>query len=156
MHRNALLVLDANDSDLCNYGWRLDSDHPTTAVRFARGRKMRSAPDLFNEIAAACQFPYYFGENWPALAECLGDLEWVKSSRFLLIITHFEAVLADEATEMGAFRRALGSAIDSYNRERKNPDSSDSLFQILIHSNLNKISKIEESLKLGSPLVLSI
>jgi len=55
---------------------------------------MRIVRDLFDELAAACQFPYYFGENWPAFAECLGDLDWMNSLRFVLIITEFEEVLA--------------------------------------------------------------
>jgi hypothetical protein len=157
MHQNALLALDANDSDLCNYGWRLASGHPATAVRFARGSKMRIASGLFDEIAAACQFPYYFGENWPAFAECLGDMSWLNSSRFVLIITHFEEVLADEKFEMSALGRALRTAISAYNDERKNPDSNDSLFQILIQSKLDdKQLNDPRTAGIGSPLALQI
>jgi len=110
-YQNALFVLDAIESDLCDYGWKIASDNPDTAVRFVRGNKMRGVDGLFDEIAAACQFPWYFGENWPALAECLGDLDWINSSHFVLIITRFPEVLADEQVEVPAFGRALGDAI---------------------------------------------
>ena len=64
-YQNALFVLDAIESDLCDYGWKIASDNPDTAVRFVRGNKMRGVDGLFDEIAAACQFPWYF---WGELA----------------------------------------------------------------------------------------
>ena len=105
---------------------------PSDSGTVCAGQQNEIASGLFDEIAAACQFPYYFGENWPAFAECLGDMSWLNSSRFVLIITHFEEVLVDEKFEMGALGRALRTAISAYNEERKNADSNDSLFQILI------------------------
>ena len=44
------------------------------AVRVLRGRNMRSTEGFYNELAAALQFPLYFGKNWDALDECLADL----------------------------------------------------------------------------------
>ena len=46
-------------------------------VRTVRGRKMRTVGRLFDEMAAALQFPHYFGENWPAFDECLADIDWL-------------------------------------------------------------------------------
>ena len=46
-------------------------------VRTVRGRKIRTVGRLFDEMAAALQFPYYFGENWPAFDECLADIDWL-------------------------------------------------------------------------------
>jgi len=36
------------------------------AVRLVRGHKSRAVDGLFDEFAAALQFPYYFGANWAA------------------------------------------------------------------------------------------
>ncbi|WIG55175.1 MAG: Barstar, ribonuclease (Barnase) inhibitor [Rhodanobacteraceae bacterium] len=33
--------------------------------------------DLLQRIAASLAFPETFGANWDALADCLGDLEWL-------------------------------------------------------------------------------
>lgn len=33
--------------------------------------------DLLRRIAATLAFPKIFGANWDALADCLGDLEWL-------------------------------------------------------------------------------
>lgn len=37
----------------------------------------RDKHDLLQRIAAALAFPKTFGANWDALADCLGDLEWL-------------------------------------------------------------------------------
>lgn len=35
------------------------------------------------ELAAALQFPLYFGKNWNALRACLQDLAWLKAQAYL-------------------------------------------------------------------------
>jgi hypothetical protein len=49
---------------------------------------------LFDEIAAACQFPDYFGENWNALRDCLADLEWMPAERYVIVVTSAESMAA--------------------------------------------------------------
>ena len=39
-----------------------------------RGRKMTTLRQLFDEFAAALQFPYYFGANKDAFDECLSEV----------------------------------------------------------------------------------
>ena len=57
---------------------------------------MRTVTAMFDEFSAVLQFPDYFGENWPAFDECLSDLSWMPSHRYVLIIPGAEEVLADE------------------------------------------------------------
>jgi hypothetical protein len=52
---------------------------PSLVVRFLRGSKMKTERGLFDELSAAFQFPYYFGDNWDALDECMADLSWLTS-----------------------------------------------------------------------------
>jgi hypothetical protein len=54
-------------------GWR----EAGLTVRCVRGRKMSRLAGLMDEFSAALQFPYYFGENWSAFQECLGDMDWL-------------------------------------------------------------------------------
>ena len=157
MYKNSLSILDISDFELCNYGWKIASERADTAVRFVRGNKMRRLDGLFDEISAACQFPYYFGENWPALSECLGDLDWIGSSNFVLVMTKFDEVLADEPIEIGAFARCLGSAVEIYNTAKKNSDCNHSVFQVMINASdidNNVIALLSK--ELGTPIMLRI
>lgn len=50
------------------------------------GQELQSRKGLFSAVAREFRFPGYFGENWDALADCLGDLEWLDADRFVLIV----------------------------------------------------------------------
>jgi hypothetical protein len=75
-------------------------EHPEAVVRRARGAKMRSMGAMFDELAAALQFPTYFGENWAALDDMLLDLDWLPSHDHLLIVTDAHELLADEPDDV--------------------------------------------------------
>lgn len=65
-------------------------------VRVVRGRKMRTLQDLFDEFAAALQFPWYFGENADSFEECLADLSWLPPREgYVIVVNHPGEVLAD-------------------------------------------------------------
>jgi hypothetical protein len=79
-------------------------------VRHVRGRKMRRYSTLYDELSAAFQFPWYFGENSAALDECLSDLDWLPSPRgIVLSISDPLEVLVDESDDgaMSWFIRRL-------------------------------------------------
>lgn len=68
-------------------------------VRVVRGRKMRTWQALFDEFAAALQFPWYFGENGDAFDECLADLGWLPPhSGYVIVLVSPIEVLADAGT----------------------------------------------------------
>lgn len=85
-------------------------------VRSVRGAKMRSTAALMDEVSAALQFPYYFGENWAALDECLADMEWLMPSKGLvLVVRDADLVLCEEEVEeLESFVAALRNASDEY------------------------------------------
>ena len=64
-----ILRYDAPRPRAYELAWRLDGNG--TSARILRGWKMRTVTKMFDEFGAAMQFPYYFGENWPAFDECL-------------------------------------------------------------------------------------
>jgi hypothetical protein len=94
------------------WGWR----EAGLTVRTVRGRKMRTVDALFDEMAAALQFPYYFGENWPAFDECLADMDWLPMNfGIVAVVLEPGDVLVDASdVELGAFVRAIGHAAEVY------------------------------------------
>jgi RNAse (barnase) inhibitor barstar len=46
-------------------------------MRIVDGAVMIDRATMFEEFAAACDFPDWFGANWDAFADCLKDLSWL-------------------------------------------------------------------------------
>jgi hypothetical protein len=88
-------------------------------VRVVRGRKMRSRTGLFDEFAAALQFPLYFGENADAFDECVRDLgDSLPAGRgYVIVITEPDQLLADARYEELAWvAGTLGDACEELAR----------------------------------------
>ncbi len=60
------------------------------------GRKMQTAEAVYTEMAAVCEFPWYFGRNWDALDECLCDMEWMPAAGYCLLVTDAELMLLND------------------------------------------------------------
>ncbi|MEV5839633.1 barstar family protein [Nocardia sp. NPDC052112] len=84
------------------------------AVRELRGPKMRTTAGVFDEFAAAFQFPYYFGANKDAFDECLRDLDdFVGSAAgYVAVIRDSADLLVDELEERTWFTEAMREAAD--------------------------------------------
>ena len=94
--------------DFCSVAYSLQYElQPRTVVRMVRGKNMTSAMGLFNEFAAALQFPCYFGNNWNAFDECIADLEWLPGNGYLIMIVDGSQVLRDEPDELAVFFRIM-------------------------------------------------
>jgi RNAse (barnase) inhibitor barstar len=95
-----LRVLVAGDSEAYDTAGALRrAGAGRVAVRVLRGRKMRTAAALFDEVGAALQFPPYFGENWDALDECLADLEWLPADAYVLVVLNAAQLLDKDRPE---------------------------------------------------------
>lgn len=71
----------------------LQCNHEGGAVEVIRGRKCSNYEALHNEVAAALQFPDYYGENWDAMDECITDLSWMPADWYLIQVSTIEDVL---------------------------------------------------------------
>ena len=92
---------------------RLASSLPGFRIFLIDGRSCRTRRGLFTEFAARLAFPSYFGENWDALEECLGDLEWAPAPGYVILVDHGEDVLAetpDDYATLVEILRAAGAA----------------------------------------------
>ncbi|HEY2512401.1 MAG TPA: barstar family protein [Polyangiaceae bacterium] len=90
-----LHVLETSESTLCDLSWAVARDDKRAAVRTIRGSKSRTPEAFFDEVGAALQFPYYFGENWDAFAELIGEMSWMPAQHYLLVFSSAEQILRD-------------------------------------------------------------
>jgi Barstar (barnase inhibitor) len=62
---------------------------------------------LLRKIAAALDFPTWFGGNWDALEDCLSDLSWRKAGGHVLLFEH-----AKPGDDLGVLIDILQSAAE--------------------------------------------
>ncbi|MGO4201462.1 barstar family protein [Rhodococcus sp. TAF43] len=77
-------------------------------VRHVRGRRMSTVPALFDEFAAALQFPYYFGRNKDAFDECLGEIGDTVGPDPVVFVLDADALLGEQVSELAWFAEAVG------------------------------------------------
>ena len=70
---------------------------------------------LLKNIAAALDFPDWFGANWDALEDCLGDLSWTRAAGHVLLFSEARAgddlgVLTDVLRSSAEFWAGRGRA----------------------------------------------
>jgi RNAse (barnase) inhibitor barstar len=63
---------------------------------------------LLERFAAALAFPDWFGGNWDALEDCLGDLSWRADAGRLLVIQGFEPLQARAHDDFRVLLDVLG------------------------------------------------
>jgi Barstar (barnase inhibitor). len=82
-----------DEVEFANLDGELAGRFSSGVVRVIRGRKSRMVETFFDEIGAALQFPYYFGENWNALSDCIRDLEWLPGDLYTVLISEADLLL---------------------------------------------------------------
>ena len=107
-------MIEMDKPPLYDITLQLIESHKESVIRRIRGRKSETLPDFLNEIAAALQFPYYFGENGAAFSECITDLDWLEGDAYLLIIEDALALLQDSEEDFRIILHYLESANEEW------------------------------------------
>ncbi len=76
-------------------------------VVHVRGRRMTTLDGVFDEFAAALQFPYYFGANKDAFDECLSEVREADDPPSVLVFDAHE-LLTGEPDQLAWFVTVLG------------------------------------------------
>ncbi|MEV6285896.1 barstar family protein [Kribbella sp. NPDC051770] len=71
------------------------------------GAQATTSDGVFEQFAQAAVLPEYFGRNWPALGECLADLEWLPGTAYVVTVENADRLLEDEPLSRGAFARMI-------------------------------------------------
>jgi hypothetical protein len=91
--------------------------------RSLRGPAMRTKDELLAELQIALRFPDYFGRNWDALHECLGDMGWLPAPDYTLVVIGASEVLAAEpSSELATFLVILRSVASRWAEPALMPD----------------------------------
>lgn len=113
---------------------------PRAVVRMVRGKNLTTPTALFNEFAAALQFPCYFGNNWNAFDECIADLEWLPGDGYVITIVDGSHVLRDQPDELEVFFRIMRSVAQEWQ------DVRGLRFQILLHCTDDEVEAVRQTL----------
>lgn len=94
------------------FAWALQKIHQSgmnNKVITCRGESMTTTKDMYREISAAWQFPYYFGWNAAAVVDCLSDLAWMPAESYFFVIYDANVLLSRENSKeiAGLFRDFL-------------------------------------------------
>lgn len=65
--------------------------------------------DLLHHLAEVLRFPGFFGQNWDALHDCLGDLSWIEKPNVALIHRDLPQL---EAAELSTYLEILSTAVN--------------------------------------------
>lgn len=74
--------------------------------------------DAIARIAAALGFPAWFGRNWDALADCLGDLSWWPASGYVLLLDHAGGWRDADPDGFATLLGVLGDAAAAWSAQR--------------------------------------
>jgi hypothetical protein len=74
------------------------------------GLRMSTSDALFEEFSRSANLPDYFGRNWPALDECLADLEWLSATSYVVTLANPAGVLEAEPLTRATFARVIKRA----------------------------------------------
>ena len=83
-------------------------------VAIVQGKRMRTFECMHHELAAAMQFPSYYGENSNAFFDCIRDLSWLGDVGLVLLITDASQVLLRDEHGPETFWSGLVDARDAW------------------------------------------
>lgn len=79
----AFFVADSDTQAMADVGAALDYEVLRIDLRNCVDKQ-----DALDRFARALNFPDWFGGNWDALADALGDLSWLPAVGYLLLVEH--------------------------------------------------------------------
>ncbi|MBP1819325.1 barstar family protein [Mycobacterium sp. OAE908] len=113
----ALSVMGATPSTVADHLIAWTPAHPEWDILRVRGPKSFDEARFFDEVAAALQFPYYFGENWNALWDCITDLNWLPGLSYLIIFDSAEHLLSESDRGFQSLLTVLTDAHERWHQE---------------------------------------
>lgn len=86
-------------------GWR---------VVLLDGRRASSGAEFLELAAEAFGLPSWYGHNWDALADCLGDLSWLPADRWLVLWDHVDVLEHGDPRAVQVALDVLDEAVEEW------------------------------------------
>jgi hypothetical protein len=81
------------------------------ATHLLDGRALAGRLDLLDRCAGALAFPSWFGRNWDAFFDCLGDLSWLAGAGHVLLWEQYGGLARSDAKAWRQAYQIFGEAI---------------------------------------------
>ncbi len=78
---------------------------------------VRDKDELLGAIAAAMEFPDWFGRNWDALDDCLTDLSWRPADGYVVMLEHCDGIHGRAESDFVAMMQAFSRTADAWRSE---------------------------------------
>lgn len=101
----AFFVADTDTQAMAEAGAALEYDVVRIDLHGCTGKD-----DALDRFARALAFPGWFGGNWDAFADSLGDLSWLPAVGYLLLIEHAAAWRAQDGEDFDVVLDILNEA----------------------------------------------
>jgi RNAse (barnase) inhibitor barstar len=110
----ALSALAATPATVADLMLQWSPAHPDWDILRVRGEKAVTSAGFFDELGAALQFPYYFGENWDAVWDCINDVSWLRGPNLLVVFDSAHLLLRDSEDDFQQLMRLLPQVRDRW------------------------------------------
>jgi len=74
--------------------------------------KVRDKSGLLTALARTLDFPDWFGGNWDALQDCLGDLSWRTAPGYVVVLAHCQGLAKGARTDFETLLEVLAATAD--------------------------------------------
>lgn len=79
--------------------------------------EVRDKVALFQCLATALEFPDWFGHNWDAMADCLGDPSWQVADGRLILLEHCDGFRASRGEDFATALQVFATAAEGWRNE---------------------------------------
>ena len=78
----------------------------------------RDKDEMLTAIGKSLGFPEWFGHNWDALADCLGDLSWLQADGYLILHEHGDGFRASHGEDFATALQIFEAAAEAWRQAR--------------------------------------
>lgn len=90
------------------------SSKPSLLFIEVKGGRCETRAALLKHFADRLKFPDYFGHNWDAFEECIGELEWLPAPGYVIVIVEADRLLSRDRDDLQVFVDIMNSVGEAW------------------------------------------